>query len=100
MQIIGVHGTTISSTSVTVSEIVLAAAVDVDNFRAYTSPWFPCVPLASSDCPNRGCYDCPNFRNPGDNPYFKAKQKKANEARVKDMMANGDADMYRKTAEL
>lgn len=55
---------------------------------------------ASSDCPKRGCYDCPNFRNPGDNPYFKAKEKKALELRVKDMMANGDADIYRRTAEL
>jgi ferredoxin len=75
----------------------------IDSDANHKSSWYHYLKnkcYTSSSCPKRGCYDCPNFRNPGDNPYFKEKQKIATRARMTDMMASGDTDLYRKTAEL
>lgn len=54
----------------------------------------------SKACPQRGCYDCPNFSNAGENPYWKVKNKAAEHIRATTFMRNGVADRYRKTAEL
>ncbi|KAI2511819.1 hypothetical protein MHU86_2551 [Fragilaria crotonensis] len=54
----------------------------------------------SKDCPQRGCYDCPNYSNPGENPYWKIKNKAADHVRAITFMKNGVADRYRKAAEL
>lgn len=53
----------------------------------------------SSSCPQRGCYDCPSYA-PGENPHFKERHRRAELARAKDFMASGEADKWRKVAEL
>jgi len=54
----------------------------------------------SKSCPQRGCYDCPNFARPGDNPYFKQLNQAAEKARAIDIMKSGEADLWRNAAEL
>ena len=61
----------------------------------------PCCHVSvSSQCPQKGCYDCPKFSNPGDNPYFQKNCKTMQHTRAQHFMENGDADAWRKTAEL
>ncbi len=54
----------------------------------------------SKNCPQRGCYDCPMYNQPGANPYFQAKHRKAERVRAQDIMASGEADEYRTTFDL
>jgi hypothetical protein len=54
----------------------------------------------SSDCPRKGCYDCPKYGAPGENPFFKEKQKHAEHIRAQYFIENGDVDAFRKTADL
>lgn len=54
----------------------------------------------SSECPQKGCYDCPQYSNPGDNPYFKINHKAAEHTRAMHFTKNGDADLWRKSADL
>jgi len=54
----------------------------------------------SHDCPRKGCYDCPFYSQPGANPYFKELQVQARKARLEHIYATGEADKYRKTADL
>ena len=55
--------------------------------------------LGASACPQRGCYDCPNYA-PGENPFFKMKHKKAEHIRATDFIASGSAHQWRKVAEI
>jgi hypothetical protein len=54
----------------------------------------------STVCPQRGCYDCPNFARPGENPYFQLRHKHAEHIRANEFIASGDAKQWRKVAEL
>eukprot|EP00980_Cylindrotheca_fusiformis_P003773 scaffold834_cov123-Cylindrotheca_fusiformis.AAC.20 len=77
------------------------AGMDSDKNRR--SSWYHTLKhrcLVSSECPQKGCYDCPKYSNPGDNPFFKANLKISEHARAVHFMESGDADLWRKTAEL
>ena len=54
----------------------------------------------SKACPQRGCFDCPNYQSGGDNPYFKRKHRQSQHVRAQDIMDSGEADFWRNTAEL
>jgi len=54
----------------------------------------------SSSCPQKGCFDCPSFRNKGENPYFIAKHKEAVHTRAQHFIKNGDANIFRKAVDL
>lgn len=54
----------------------------------------------SKSCPQRGCYDCPKFNKAGDNPYFQKIHRASEKVRASDIMKSGEADAWRKTAEL
>jgi len=56
--------------------------------------------FTSKSCPQRGCYDCPNFSQPGDNPYFKARHRKDEGIRAGDLMASGEAEEFRTYSDL
>lgn len=56
--------------------------------------------VTSTSCPQKGCYDCPSYRNPGENPFFIAKQKDAQHARAQHFIETGDADPFRKAVDL
>ena len=53
----------------------------------------------TTSCPQRGCYDCPNYA-PGENPFFKARHRNAEHIRANEFKASGDADEWRKVAEV
>ena len=53
----------------------------------------------SPSCPERGCFDCPSYKN-GSNPYFQERVRKATHIRAKQFMDTGVADSYRKTTDL
>lgn len=77
------------------------AGIDSDN--NHRSSWYHALKekcLVSSDCPRKGCYDCPKFSSPGTNPYFIAKHKKAEHVRAQHFINHGDVDVFRKTADL
>ncbi len=54
----------------------------------------------SKACPQRGCYDCPCYEKPGDNPFFKQIHTTAERVRAKDIMDSGEADTWRNIADL
>lgn len=54
----------------------------------------------SKQCPQRGCFDCPYYSTPGQNPYWKKQNKEAEHVRAQDFMEKGVADPFRKAAEL
>jgi len=54
----------------------------------------------SKSCPQKGCYDCPNFARPGDNPYFQRLHQAAEKIRATEIMKTGELDFYRNVAEL
>lgn len=56
--------------------------------------------FTSKSCPQRGCYDCPNYTNAGDNPYFKKSHRESEHVRAQEIMNTGEADFWRKTTEL
>jgi ferredoxin len=51
-------------------------------------------------CPQRGCFDCPMFNNPGDNPYFQKKHRDAERMRAKDILDSGQGKLWRKYVDL
>lgn len=55
--------------------------------------------IGSVSCPQRGCYDCPKYA-PGENPYFKSRHREAEHIRASDFIASGDANQWRKVAEI
>lgn len=54
----------------------------------------------SSNCPQKGCYDCPKYSTAGENPYFKERQIKAHSIRMNDFMQSDELNALRKIAEL
>lgn len=77
------------------------AGIDSDANRK--SSWYHSLRhkcYTSKQCPQKGCYDCPNYSAPGENPYFQAKHRKAERARAKDLIESGEADAWRKVVEL
>lgn len=56
--------------------------------------------VTSSSCPQKGCYDCPSYRHPGENPFFIAKAKEAEHVRAQHFIKNGDARIFRKYVDL
>jgi len=54
----------------------------------------------SKACPQKGCYDCPMYSNSGDSPFFQEKQRIAEQVRLADILVSGEADQFRKTADL
>mmetsp|Transcript_7497 Transcript_7497/g.13500 ORF Transcript_7497/g.13500 Transcript_7497/m.13500 type:complete len:146 (-) Transcript_7497:690-1127(-) len=54
----------------------------------------------SKSCPQRGCYDCPHYSSPGENPNFKKRQIEADSVRANDIVDSGEGDLYRNVAEL
>jgi len=74
----------------------------IDSDANHKSSWYhylKCKCHGSAACPQRGCYDCPTY-NPGENPFFKEHHKQAELTRAKDFMELGEADKWRKVAEL
>ena len=77
------------------------AGMDSDQNRK--SSWYHSLRhkcYTSKQCPQAGCYDCPNYSSPGKNPYFQAKNRKAEHSRAMDLMESGEADSWRKSVEL
>jgi len=56
--------------------------------------------LMSSDCPQKGCYDCPKYSQRGENPFFKANHVQAEHIRAQHFLDHGDADHLRNFADL
>ncbi len=54
----------------------------------------------SKQCPQRGCFDCPHYSKPGDNPFFKDIDAKAHNVRMRDYIYSGAVDIYRKYVHL
>jgi len=54
----------------------------------------------SKSCPQRGCYDCPHYAKPGDNPFFQKLKKESEKVRIRDYIDSGAADIFRKIAVL
>ena len=55
---------------------------------------------ASGQCPQRGCFACPAYRKPGDNPFFQKKAQEGQHIRARHFIENGDVDLWRKAADL
>ena len=75
----------------------------MDSDRNRETGWYHTLKercITSSRCPQRGCYDCPKYSSPGENPYFKAKHKEAEHIRAQQFIQNGEVDALRKTADL
>ncbi len=72
-----------------------------DSDANHKSSWYHYLKgkCAGSSCPQRGCYDCPKYK-PGENPFFIERHKQAEHARALDFIASGEADKWRKVAEL
>ena len=56
--------------------------------------------VTSSDCPKKGCYDCPSYGNPGENPFFIAKHKHAEHIRAQHFIKSGEARFFRRAIDL
>lgn len=77
------------------------AGIDSDQNRK--SSWYHSLRhkcYTSKQCPQAGCYDCPNYSSPGQNPYFQANNRKAEHSRARDLIESGEADVWRKSVEL
>jgi ferredoxin len=77
------------------------ARIDSDANRR--SSWYHSLKhkcFTSKSCPQRGCYDCPMYDTPGSNPYFKQRHRHAEHVRAMDIVRSGEADSFRKTADL
>lgn len=56
--------------------------------------------FTSKSCPQRGCFDCPMYNEPGANPHFKRLHQKSEHIRATDFIKSGKANSYRKIADL
>ena len=75
----------------------------MDSDRNRRSSWYHTLKhrcLMSSDCPKKGCYDCPHYHNPGQNPFFIARHKHAEHIRAQHFIKNGEARFFRKAVDL
>eukprot|EP00536_Pseudo-nitzschia_multiseries_P012785 jgi/Psemu1/309415/fgenesh1_kg.508_\ len=77
------------------------AGMDSDHNRR--SSWYHTLKFKcfmSPGCPKKGCFDCPFYSKPGGNPYFIAKQKRAEHTRAQHFIETGEADPFRKALDL
>ena len=77
------------------------AGIDSDSNRK--SSWYHNLKskcATSGNCPQKGCYECPKYSSPGENPYFLEYLKRDTHLRAQFLSERGDADVFRKTAEL
>jgi ferredoxin len=77
------------------------AGMDSDSNRK--SSWYHTLKskcATSGNCPEKGCYECPKYSHPGENPNFIKNQKRDTHLRAQYFSDRGDADAFRKTAEL
>lgn len=77
------------------------AGIDSDVNRrssCYHTLKFKC--FMSTNCPQKGCFDCPFYQKPGGNPFFVAKQKQAGHIRAQHFIESGEADIFRRTVDL
>lgn len=76
----------------------------IDSDAKHKSSWYHTLKhkcFTSSSCPQKGCYDCPMYSSPGENPYFKQGQVKALEVRKKDLFESDELiNTFRKVVEL
>lgn len=72
-----------------------------DSDANHKSSWYHYLKskCAGSSCPQRGCYDCPKYL-PGKNPFFMERHKHFEHVRARDFIVTGEADKWRKVAEL
>lgn len=69
----------------------------------HRSSWYHTLKLKclmSSDCPQKGCFDCPKYSKPGGNPFFIAKEQQAEHTRAQYFLDHGDVDHLRKSVDL
>jgi hypothetical protein len=64
----------------------------------FRAPWF--LSKESGACPQKGCFQCPKYSKPGENPYFLEQLKNSQHIRAEYFTDNGVADVWRKTADL
>jgi len=77
------------------------AGIDSDNnHRPSLYHTFKASCVTSSNCPQKGCYDCPRYRNPGENPFFIANHKQAEHIRAQHFIKNGEARFFRRAIDL
>jgi len=77
------------------------AGIDSDN--NHRTSWYHTLKekcLVSSQCPQKGCYDCPKYSKAGDNPFFQQRQKEENHIRAEYFVENSDIDVWRNSADL
>eukprot|EP00986_Skeletonema_menzelii_P013294 scaffold7621_cov152-Skeletonema_menzelii.AAC.7 len=72
-----------------------------DSDANHKSSWYHYLKgkCAGSSCPQRGCYDCPKYK-PGENPFFVERHKYFEHIRALDFIESGEANKWRKVAEL
>eukprot|EP00538_Stauroneis_constricta_P004388 CAMPEP_0119571278 /NCGR_PEP_ID=MMETSP1352-20130426/44035_1 /TAXON_ID=265584 /ORGANISM="Stauroneis constricta, Strain CCMP1120" /LENGTH=820 /DNA_ID=CAMNT_0007620957 /DNA_START=178 /DNA_END=2639 /DNA_ORIENTATION=- len=74
-----------------------------DSDASHRSSWYHTLKhrcLMSSNCPQKGCFDCPKYSQPGDNPYWKEKNRANDHKRAQYLVESGEADFIRKFVEL
>jgi hypothetical protein len=88
-------------TSASVSLLCLTITVPL-KLQFVLNPLLPfLVNVESTQCPQRGCYDCPRYKDePGSNPYFQERLARATHTRADYFKKTGIADSFRNTAEL
>jgi len=77
------------------------AGIDSDN--NHRTSWYHTLKgkcVTSSQCPQKGCFECPRFSKPGDNPYFQKHMEEDNHRRAQYFIEHGDVNVWRKSAEL
>lgn len=77
------------------------AGIDSDN--NHRSSWYHHLKnkcCTSGRCPQRGCFDCPSYKQSGGNPYFQKKAKEGQHVRAQYFIDKGDVDLWRKTVDL
>jgi len=77
------------------------AGIDSDVNRR--SSWYHTLKercLSSGQCPQKGCYNCPRFSKPGENPFFQKHQTEMNHVRAQYFIERGDIDSRRKAVDL
>ena len=73
-----------------------------DSDANHKSSWYHYLKskCAGTSCPQRGCYDCPKYSRPGENPFFIERHMHYEHIRARDFIASGEADKWRKVEEL
>jgi len=77
------------------------ARIDSDANRK--SSWYHSLKhkcYTSKSCPQRGCFDCPMYNEPGANPHFKRSHQKSEHIRATDLIKTGEANPFRKISDL